>query len=490
MSSLSSSITNSTVNTASYNPKNLWQDFIPTITSYWDNNVSIELQSQLIWFGVAIAACLVTYCLYLLLSRHTALHKPRHLLRVTLAATTSSKLNFELLNLLSRLHTLSKSSVATFELHKSNQVGGGFVGFIFSSTDLSVLQVIRQNLVTTDGVSAEIVTEEQDLLAEPLATQFQAYQDKLSPRPYQLQLLSSSQFGNFRLDQNQLVQDLAASLLALDQEEYGSVVVSFRPVIKEHAIKSKIASLNFKSTKEAGQYGVNQNMLAEVKELQLKNQYPLFQVRIVVVGSSRQIVNNLASSFNLLSQDNRLNQRLCNFSLQALRYVPRQNLFTVFNRPAFGSLLNTRELSSLVQLASFDDGGELRNKEGVKVVRGKVLPIVKPAKLTTKDLDKKQKVQPKSSTSHESQPTTISDSGKVVTTSNDKAKVENEDKTTTKSKDKNRKLSKFWSYLFSFVLSDHYQLITSTITTLPNPYDPNPCQLLRKRQIYRTRLLF
>jgi hypothetical protein len=97
-----------------------------------------------------------------------------------------------------------------------------------------------------------------------------------------------------------------------------------------------------------------------------KNQYPLFQVRMVVFGSTRQIVNNLASSFNLLSQDNRLNERLANFNLKALRFIPRENLFKVFNRSSFGSLLNTRELASLVQLASFSDGGELRNKEGLK----------------------------------------------------------------------------------------------------------------------------
>lgn len=363
-----SSLSSSTV-TTTYNPKNLWEDLIPNVTQYWDKSLTTEIKGNLVLATNLLLVCFGLYVVYLLTTRYLALRKPRHLLRVTLATKTTSKLDFELLTLLSRLHTLSKSSVVTFELHKSNKFGGGFTGFIFSSTDLSVLEVIRQTLVTTDGVNSEIVAEQQDLDVEPLMTQFRAYQDKLSPRPYQLQLLASSQFGNFRLDQNQLVQNLVASLLSLEQVDYGSVVIAFRPVIKEHAIKSRIASLNFKFTKEADKYGVNQNMLAEVKELQLKNQYPLFQVRIVVLGSSRQIVNNLASSFNLLSQDNRLTERLSNFSLPALRFVPRENLFTIFNRSAFGSLLNTRELSSLVQLASFGDGGELRNKEGIKEIK-------------------------------------------------------------------------------------------------------------------------
>jgi hypothetical protein len=353
---------------STYNPKNLWEDLIPSVSGYWDKNISLELKGQLVWAGVAVVALVFGYCLCLLISRYLQLHKPRHFLKVTLVSKANAKLDFasQFLTLLSKLHTLTSSSVVTFEIHKSNNLGGNFAGFIFTSTDLSVLEVIRKDLTTTDGVSAVLVKDYQDLLVEPLTTQFTAFADKLDVRPYQLQLLASSEFGNFRLDQNQLVKNLVDSLQGLEAQEYGSVVVSFRPVIKEHAIKSRIASLNFRSTKDADKYGVNQNMLAEVKELQVKNQYPLFQVRMVVFGSTRQIVNNLASSFNLLSQDNRLNERLANFNLKALRFIPKENLFKVFNRSSFGSLLNTRELASLVQLASFSGGGELRNKEGLK----------------------------------------------------------------------------------------------------------------------------
>jgi hypothetical protein len=115
--------------------------------------------------------------------------------------------------------------------------------------------------------------------------------------------------------------------------------------------------------KDSKEYTVNPGITKEIAQLEEKNQYDMYATRISVIGSSRQIVDSLSASFNIVSAQNSFKSRLSNFKLTQFRFIPKENLFKIFNHNAFGSLLNIRELTSLIQLSQFQNLSKIRNDE-------------------------------------------------------------------------------------------------------------------------------
>jgi hypothetical protein len=176
-------------------------------------------------------------------------------------------------------------------------------------------------------------------------------------------MVASQEYGNFRKDQLNLTRNLIGTMQSIPKDQFGSVVFAFRPVIKEYKIKRKVAKLEYKIMKDSKEYAVNPGINKEIAQLEEKNQYDMFATRISVVGSSRQIVDSLSASFNIVSAQNSFKSRLSNFKLTQFRFIPKENIFKVFNRNAFGSLLNIRELTSLLQLSQFQNLSKIRNDE-------------------------------------------------------------------------------------------------------------------------------
>jgi hypothetical protein len=335
----------------------LFPPLIKAINDYWDQNMTIEVKNNLILGMNLLVIAFVIYSLWLLLSRFLELRKPRHYLKVTFDHDLDDNDGYDsqMLGLISGLHTLSKSSIVTFELHKSKD----FSGFLFSSSDQSVLNHIQSELSRIGCLGVEVLTGEY----EPLTYQFMQYKEKVTNRPYQLQLVASQEYGNFRKDQLNLTRNLIGTMQSIPKDQFGSVVFAFRPVIKEYKIKSKVAKLEYKIMKDSKEYAVNPGINKEIAQLEEKNQYDMFATRITVAGSSRQIVDSLSASFNIVSAQNSFKSRLSNFKLTQFRFIPKENIFKVFNRSAFGSLLNIRELTSLLQLTQFQNQAKIRNNE-------------------------------------------------------------------------------------------------------------------------------
>jgi hypothetical protein len=335
----------------------LFPPIIKAVSEYWDQNMTTELKNNIVlWLNLFVIA-FVIYTLWLLLSRFLQLRKPRHYLKVTFDQDLDDNEGYDsqMLGLISGLHTLAKSSVVTFELHKSTD----FTGFLFSSSDESLLNHIKSELSRIGNLGIEVLTGEY----EPLTYQFMQCKEKITSRPYQLQMVASQEYGNFRKDQLALTRSLVGTMQSTPKDQFGSVVFAFRPVIKEFKIKSKVAKLEYKIMKDSKEYAVNPGINKEIAQLEEKNQYNMFATRISVVGSTRQVVDSLSASFNLVSAQNSFRARLSSFKLAQFRFVPKENIFKIFNCNAFGSVLNIRELTSLLQLTQFQNLAKIRNNE-------------------------------------------------------------------------------------------------------------------------------
>jgi hypothetical protein len=368
-SSLSSLSSLSNLSTKSTNPLDgtLFPPLIKAFSEFWDTTLTTEVKNNLVLGMNLFVIAFVIYILWLLLSRFLELRKPRHYLKVTFDHDLDDNDGFDsqMLGLISGLHTLSKSSVITIELHKSKD----FSGFLFSSSNQSVLDHIQSELSRIGCLGVEVLTGEY----EPLTYQFMQYKEKITPCPYQLQMVASQEYGNFRKDQLALTRSLVGTMQSIPKDQFGSVVFAFRPVIKEFKIKSKVAKLEYKIMKDSKEYAVNPGINKEIAQLEEKNQYDMFATRITVVGSSRQIVDSLSASFNIVSAQNSFKARLSSFKLAQFRFIPKENIFKVFNRNGFGSLLNIRELTSLLQLSQFQNLTKIRNNEkNLKVEQVKV----------------------------------------------------------------------------------------------------------------------
>jgi hypothetical protein len=350
----------------------LFPPLIKAVGEYWDQSMTIELKNNLVLGMNLLVISFVIYIIWLLLSRFLELRKPRHYLKVTFDHDLDENEGYDsqILGLVSGLHTLAKSSVITFELHKSKD----FTGFLFSSSDQSVLNHIKSELSRVGCLGVEVLTSKY----EPLTYQFIQYKEKVTSRPYQLQMIASQEYGNFRKDQLDLTRNLIGTMQSIPKDQFGSVVFAFRPVIKEFKIKSKVAKLEYKIMKDSKEYAVNPGINKEIAQLEEKNQYDMFATRITVAGSSRQIVDSLSASFNIISAQNSFKSRLSNFKLSQFRFIPKENIFKLFNRNAFGSLLNIRELTSLVQLSQFQNLSKIRNDEkNLETIETKVENISK-----------------------------------------------------------------------------------------------------------------
>jgi hypothetical protein len=359
----------------------LFPPLIKAVGEYWDQNMTTELKNNLVLGMNLLVIAFVIYILWLLLSRFLELRKPRYYLKVTFDHDLDDNDGYDsqILGLVSGLHTLAKSSVVTFELHKSKD----FTGFLFSSSDESVLNHIKSELSRIGNLGVEVITTQND----PLNFQFMQYKEKITTRPYQLQLVASQEYGNFRKDQLNLTRNLIGTMQSIPKDQFGSVIFAFRPVIKEYKIKSKIAKLEYKIMKDSKEYAVNPGINKEIAQLEEKNQYDMFATRITVVGSSRQVVDSLSASFNIVSAQNSFKSRLSNFKLAQFRFIPKENIFKVFNRNAFGSLLNIRELTSLLQLSQFQNQAKIRNDEKnleAKEINVEYIPTVIKRKKTDK----------------------------------------------------------------------------------------------------------
>ena len=300
--------------------------------------------SLMLWTSGVTLGLLLSYTCFTILRKRSDLKAQRYMLKLTFSskAMEKSDLVLEFVSLLSKLHSLSKSSIITFELHQNKQ--HHISCFSITTTRADTLQSIKLELEQIKGVNI------QNSEPDPLLL-IQRQRPKI--KPFVLRLSSSSTYGNFRPDSTLFIKALIQNMRQLENEESGAVIIAFRPSFAQNKIRARISSLNSKAMKGGKDYGIDQNIVKEVSELEIKNTSAIFSISISVVGSSGFNVDNLVSCFDLLSNQNYFVSKTTKFNLRRLRYTKAEDLFMAFNRGSYGSYLNCNELASIVQLSDF-----------------------------------------------------------------------------------------------------------------------------------------
>ena len=324
-------------------------NFFQLISDFW-LKITPKNQQVIIASIVFFVVVFLIYIFWLLYSRRSNLLQPRYFLRFSYLSNSDEVESFEndFYSIFSKLHSNHKG-ITTFEIHKQKD----FEGFIVSSPDLSVLESIKLDLSTIQGTKFDDIISNSGIPSptfDPLVSAFSN-----PKKPFQTQLLSSIEYGNFRTDKYETVKNLINYITRNNTNDYSSIIFSFLPNRHQSKIRSLIAKLNHESSRRSSEYqtGPNQNVLRHIKELDTKNLYALFSCRIVLLSTNKDTVKHLSSCFSLVSSDNKFNGRISNFNPAQIRFVPKQNLFTAFNRSAFGVEINSKELSGLVQLSTF-----------------------------------------------------------------------------------------------------------------------------------------
>ncbi len=310
------------------------------------SNLDPKYINLTIWTVGITIAILVCYTIFTVIRSKKELRIKRYFLKVTFSNKTMEKsdLVLEFVTLLSKLHSLAKGGIVTFEVHqnKSQDISC----FIITASRSDTLQSITQELEQIKGVY--IV---QDVVDPLLLIQKQCIETKF--KPYALKLSSSSTFGNFKSDTSIFIKSLIQNMRQLEDKDFGSIVFAFRPRYAQSKLRGQISKLNFRAMKNGKEYGIDHNLVKEVKELETKNISAIFSVKISVIGSRSFVVDNLASCFNLLSKENYFVSKTSKFHFPSLRYTKAEDLFIPLNRGSYGSYLNCNELACLVQLSDF-----------------------------------------------------------------------------------------------------------------------------------------
>ena len=335
-------------------------------------SISVGDQTNLILILVGLLVTMVLYFGYLIWDRHKDLTQKRFTLQITYSNQGGHNRNknfgVEIYSILSKVHSLAQSSVVTFEIHKQPE----FTGFLVTSTKESVINAFKQELANIEGVQLQLgASTSPDLQS----------MNFLPKGCFQNKMLCIAEFGNFKKDQYLLCESIVKSLdnLSLDTMEeesnlpkksFASVVFAFRPTVADWKIKSRIASFKSKQRIQQKEYGSSdQSYNYDIKKLQEKNMSKMYSCRITVSGGNREIVDIVSSEFNIFHDDNYFNPRMASYTQAQSRFVPRTNLLRYFNRDGFGVNINTKELSSMIQLANFGTTTNLKNTREIKPIQ-------------------------------------------------------------------------------------------------------------------------
>ena len=316
-------------------------------------SISVGDQTNLIMILVGLVVLYVFYFGYKYWSAKRDKSRTLNFLKISFLNenSPSPELGQQIYQILTAQHQLLQNQNLTFEIHKPID---GRVEYFFSCQNLAPLNYIESNLKTQNGLKLEISNT-----PPPYPTVIS--KSKKLPK-YQLQLIPSLLYGNFRTDDFKFVSQSITQLNSLKNDEYGLVIISIRPVHKTNYFRGKITSLNYKASsrnKEMG--GIDHNLANDVKELQTKNNALSFGAKIFVESSNKQVTDSISANFNLLTSQNYFLPKLSNVWLDELRFVPGENILMPLFQSNFGKYLNARELSCLVQFTNPKTGFNSNN---------------------------------------------------------------------------------------------------------------------------------
>jgi hypothetical protein len=357
------------INKASTSTKTLFEyffDFWNTIDEF--DRLKIELL-----LTIALLAVIIYFGVILFLQIQEKQAR-RYIVKFKFSNLEENRTNYgdQFTQLFAQIHTLAKGSVTTFEIHKQTD----YVGFMISTTRKELAKRYLDFLFKYKGLIIEQATD--------LNTQYNNYSDPLTSifqnksKPYQQQLITSMEYGNLHKDEFETVFQITEIMKNLLDQDFASVILSFRPQHYKEKIKARISKLNYTSQKKSKKYGHDSSYSEEIRQLQIKNQTKIFATRITILATNEEIVDNLAVCFNNLESENYFRSMLSDFDQNQIRFIPSNNPIRYLFKKPFGSLLNCTELSSIAQICNFGNTEITKNSLDPKKNNVKTVDLYNP----------------------------------------------------------------------------------------------------------------
>jgi hypothetical protein len=336
------------------------------------------------WIILGVILTLVTivlYQIYMIYRYFKNIKRRRFSLSVSVDSSKLPHQNHgrEIETLLTKIFYLGYSFPTSFQIHK---VQDRFE-FCIGSQSHEVLRTIKLEIEKIPGIKVikQMENDTQNDFFNYLGDgdSFSTY------RAFGQQLVSYNKYGNFNNSDFGLVANITHYLESLDFDEFGSVVFSFIPTVKNVKLNSKITSKNQKQQYDSKEKGYNYEMSDEIKELKTKTSSPIYAVKISILGSSWNVVNNLRASFLICNDKNQFNHKDKKLTVQDALFVSDDCLV-----PENKIYLNIKELTSMIQFSGFGQQAQVKNikkAKSKKALQHEVLVLQNEAEFDTSEIN-------------------------------------------------------------------------------------------------------
>lgn len=233
------------------------------------------------------------------------------------------------------LHTPFQADILTIEIHKVPT----FEGIIITSRNQHKIDQIKGILSNMEGVQVEQLPSNQDPLRY-----YQIKGINIKSKIFK----STKRYGNFKHTSSKFIPSIQKILKELHKNEYVSIVLTIRPVNLKQKLDIKIGELRYKVYDNTNKTP-NQHKQHEIEKLTLKNQYLMYSAKPSIITSTKETLQKVEGSFNLISNENTLYSANTNHNTKNMRFILNQ---TIFSTPLYwmgiskSSYINTKELGS------------------------------------------------------------------------------------------------------------------------------------------------
>lgn len=305
-----------------------------SFNNFW-NGLTNQQQSTVIWILVFSAISFTIYTTYLIITGIIEYHKPVHIIKISIDNNRREDVDSsgEFSKLFTILHTPFQSDILTFEIHKVPT----FEGVMMTTRNENKAQLISGILNNMEGITVEQIQEVQDPLD---------YFKSKGVNVKSTLFKSTKRFGNFNQNSTRFIQNIQGMIKNLPQGEHISVILTMRPVNLKQKLDIKIGELRYKVYDNKNKIP-NQHKQYQIEKLTQKNQHLIYTVIPQIIVTSKQTIQKLEGSFNLISNENTLYPTNTKYNPKTQRFIQNQSIFST---PLYwlglskSSYMNTKEL--------------------------------------------------------------------------------------------------------------------------------------------------
>jgi hypothetical protein len=307
---------------------------INSFNTFW-HGLSNQQQNTVIWILVLSVIVFIAYTIYLIVTGIIEYRKPVHIIKISIDNNRRENVDSseEFSKLFTMLHTPFQSDILTIEIHKVPI----FDGIVITTRNNNKAQFITGILNNMEGITIEQAEEYQDPLQ---------YYNIKGIKTKSTLFKSTKRYGNFNQSSTKFVHNIQKIIKELPLGEHVSVILTMRPVNLKQKLDIKIGELRYKVCDNKNKTP-NQHKQHQIEKLTEKNKHLIYTVKPQIIASSKETIQKLEGSFNLVSNENTLYPTNTKYNPKNHRFIQNQSIFST---PIFwlglskSSYMNTKEL--------------------------------------------------------------------------------------------------------------------------------------------------